>query len=221
MQFLVILNLSSPSMDFNIDQFVFEDTVIHFLEYDNFDPVDYLEHLTSDELERYHSFNHIKRQREFVATRILRHQVFGYAHIHYNSVGAPYINGEGYISISHAANFVAIAFNRKFPLGLDVELIRDKALRLRSKFLTEEETSALEIDNPVEMTMCWSAKEALYKLAGRKKIDFRKDLHLAKGMGFSWKGKIMNPGQILFVDLHIFEYKNYIITFNSSSVVTA
>lgn len=208
-------------MSFNIDRFVFGDTVIHFLEYDTFDPIDYLSHLTTEELERYHTFLHLKRKQEFVATRILRHEVFGYAHIHYNPVGAPYIKGEGFISISHAANLVAIASNPGFPLGLDVEIIRDKAMLLSGKFLSEKESSELKKDDATEMTRCWSAKEALYKLAGRKQIDFRKHLHLEKQGEQSWKGKIINPGEILLVDLHIFEYKNYVISFNSSPVVAA
>lgn len=190
------------------------------MKYGDFVPEDYLAHLTAEETDRFHSFSHIKRQREFIATRILRHNIFGFKHIHYNPVGAPYIKGEGFISISHARNLVGIAFNKEFQTGLDLELIQDKAFRLKSKFLNEKENGLLETESKLEMTKCWSAKETLYKLAGRKEIDFRRHLHLEKSGEFSWKGKIINPSETLCVDLHIFEYEDYIISFNSSAIVS-
>lgn len=208
-------------MNFTSRQFDFGETVIHLLEYSEFDPLEYLGHLTEDETARFWTFRHLKRQREFIATRILRHDIFGFRHIHYNAVGAPYIEGEGFISISHALNIVGIALNRKFQTGLDLELIQDKAWRLRSKFLSEAETDALDTSDHIEMTKCWSAKETLYKLAGRKQIDFRADLHLKKQGALDWQGKIINPGETISVDLHIFEYKDYVISFNSSPIAAS
>lgn len=206
-------------MDFTARQFTFGDTVVHTLEYGDFDPRAYLGHLTEEETERFHTFRHLKRQREFLATRILRHDIFGFKHIHYDAVGAPYIEDEGFISISHADHIVGIALNRKFRTGLDLELIQDKAWRLQSKFLGPGEQASLETGNIVEMTKCWSAKETLYKLAGRKLIDFKADLHLKKTSDVAWQGKIINPGETISVDLHIFEYKHYVISFNSSPIV--
>jgi hypothetical protein len=68
------------------------------------------------------------------------------------------------------------------------------------------------------MTACWSAKETLYKLAGRKKIDFKKDLQLYSKEENLWIGKIIHPETIFSVNLRITEYNNYIITFNSSPI---
>ncbi len=207
-------------MNFTSRQFTFGETSIYLLEYGAFDPQEYMEHLTTEETERFYTFRHLKRQREFIATRILRHTVFGFKHIHYDAVGAPYIKGEGFISISHAENMVGIALNQSFRTGLDLELIQDKACRLKAKFLSEAELLALETESHLEMTKCWSAKETLYKLAGRKQIDFRKELHLYKKGELAWQGKIINPAETISVDLHIFEYKQYIISFNSSRIVS-
>lgn len=193
-------------------------TDIHLLGYGDFDPQEYMEHLTEEETERYRSFRHLKRQREFIATRILRHTVFGFKHIHYDAVGAPYIKGEGFLSISHADHLVGISINKEFRTGLDLEIVQDKAHRLRSKFLNEAELASFDTGNYTEMTKCWSAKETLYKLAGRKQIDFKKELHLRKKDDLVWEGKIINPGEVISTDLHIFEYKAYIISFNSSPI---
>lgn len=206
-------------MDFKIDKLSFGETTIYTLSFSTFDPLSYLTHLTAEELERFKAFKHLKRKREFVATRILRHSIFGFKHIHYNHVGAPYIEGEGYISISHAENLVGIALNPVFQIGLDLELIQQKAMKLHSKFLSEVELENFNTKNAETMTACWSAKETLYKLAGRKEIDFKKDLHLYNKEENSWDGKIMNPSTIFSVNLQILKYSNYIITFNSHPIV--
>jgi phosphopantetheinyl transferase len=188
------------------------------LSFSDFEPLNYLEHLTSQEIERFEAFSHEQRKREFVATRILRHSIFGFKHIHYNAVGAPYIEDEGFISISHAKNLVGIAINSFYQIGLDLELIQDKAFRVQSKFLNESEISIFDTSNHHTMTACWSAKETLYKLAGRKKIDFKKDLQLYNKEENLWIGKIIHPETIFSVNLRITEYNNYIITFNSSPI---
>ena len=205
-------------MDFIIDKIVFNDTLIYTLSFSDFEPLNYLDHLTVQEIERFETFSHEKRKREFVATRILRHSIFGFKHIHYNSVGAPYIEDEGFISISHAENLVGIAINSFYQIGLDLELIQDKAFKVQSKFLNESEISIFDTSNHHTMTACWSAKETLYKLAGRKKIDFKKDLQLYNKEENLWIGKIIHPETIFSVNLRITEYNNYIITFNSSPI---
>jgi phosphopantetheinyl transferase len=133
-------------------------------------------------------------------------------------VGAPYIEDEGFISISHAKNLVGIAINSFYQIGLDLELIQDKAFTVQSKFLNESEISIFDTSNHHTMTACWSAKETLYKLAGRKKIDFKKDLQLYNKEENLWIGKIIHPETIFSVNLRITEYNNYIITFNSSPI---
>jgi phosphopantetheinyl transferase len=212
------ISTNFAKMDFIIDKIVFNDTLIYTLSFSDFEPSEYLDHLTIDEIERFKAFNHQRRKREFVATRILRHSIFGFKHIHYNEVGAPYIDGEGFISISHAENLVGIALNTFYQIGLDIELIQDKAYRLQSKFLSESELSSFDISNHQIMTACWSAKETLYKLAGRKKIDFKKDLHLFNMEENVWVGKIINVNTIISVNLHIKVYNQYIISFNSSPI---
>jgi phosphopantetheinyl transferase len=193
------------------------DTSIHTISYQEFNPTEFLYVLTPDELDRFRSFQHIKRQREFIATRALRHELYGNEHIHYTPEGAPFIDKDTYISISHSKNLVAIAENKEHPIGLDLEAIRVDLQRVMHKFLSQRELDSFDCNDSVLVTSIWSAKETLYKLAGRKQILFSDHLHISKEGG-QWKGRINNPDHDLLVNLDIFERNGIIFTLNSSQV---
>ena len=188
---------------------------IHLLYFNEFDPIEYLDQLTSEEKERFFSFKHINRKREFAATRILRHRLFGFEHIHYDEHGAPYIENEGYISISHAPNVVGIALCKDFKIGIDLELIGEKSLLVKHKFLSISETQQLDLHSMIEMTKVWSGKEVLYKLAGRKEIHFKTDLLLSKKNDSNWLGTIYNENHMLKVEMCIFEHNGIIVSLNN------
>jgi phosphopantetheinyl transferase len=204
------------AMPFTQDSRHLAHSSIHFIHYDDFDPTMYLEHLTTDEQERFFSFSSEHRKKEFVATRYLRHQLFGFEHIHYDAQGAPYIKGEGFISISHTAGLVGMAFNKDFRIGLDIELRSDKAKRVYSKFLSEKEQAYFNVTNDDEMTTAWSTKETLYKIAGRNKIDFKTDLHLQPLNDGRILGSIQTEGLLSSAEIHTFVEDSYIFTINES-----
>lgn len=193
-------------------------TDIYLLQYDSFDIEDHFEVLTPQELERCLSFGHIRRKREFVATRILRHSIFGFQHIHYNANGAPFLHNGSYISISHCGNTVAIAVNSNFSLGLDLEVPRVNIQTIMHKFLSVEENLLFDCNDHLVVSKIWSCKEALYKLAGRKQILFSSELHLSPITDSEWKGRIINDDHELHVNLNIFERQDLIITINKTPV---
>lgn len=205
-------------MSFNYDAFENGSTTIHLYSYGTFDPMEFIDKLTAEEKERLFLFKHINRRREFVATRVLRHQLFGFEHIHYDVNGAPYIDSEGFISVSHTKNTVGIAINPNFKIGLDLELMRSNILELSHKFLSENEIATFDITDAKVVTKIWSAKEALYKLSGRKCIIFAKDLLLSKETEEMWIGNIRNPGELLEVKLNIFERNDLIISINTNEI---
>lgn len=203
---------------FNFWQISSGSTEIHLMDYDDFDPDEYIEHLSSTEYARYLTFKHIRRKREFIATRILRRHVLGSQHIQYSSIGAPYIDGVGFISISHSSHLVGLAFNTYYMVGLDLETPRDTILDIFPKFLAPVERYSFDCSNKLEMTRVWSAKEALYKLAGRKKIIFKEELLLSKNESGEWRGKIINPDHTLSVQLDIFDHQGTVVSINSCEV---
>lgn len=206
-------------MDFNIDQIELHSSTIYLLEYDDyFDTSLYLDTLTVKEKERFFSFKSEKRKREFLATRILKHQLFSYQEIKYEEHGAPYFDSKTFISISHGKNIVGIAVNENFQIGFDLEQIRDKAQKIFSKFLNNPEKEIFDTSDITEMTATWSFKESLYKLAGRKMIDFKKELLLLKKNKNFVEAKIINPKEEILAELAFVEYKGNVITINTKAV---
>lgn len=204
-------------MPFTQDFIQIDHVHVHLLRYVDFDPVTYLDQLTSEEKERFFGFVHENRRKEFAATRILRHRLFGFEHIHYDSHGAPYIEKEGYISISHAKDVVGIALCKNFKVGLDLETIRPKASIVAHKFLNDQERLQFDINDPVEMTKVWSAKEVLYKLAGRKGIHFKSELLLNKTHANVWSGRIINPTEELTTSISVLDHRDTIISVNTTA----
>lgn len=188
---------------------------LYLMTYGDFVPSDFFEQLTPDELERMYKFSSLKRQREFVATRVLRHQLFGFEHIHYDQHGAPFIPNQGYLSISHGNQLVGIAINKVHRIGFDIEPIRKKIVELRDKFLAPTEHMIFDCKDPRVLTKIWSAKESMYKLAGRKKIHFKTELLLSEDVDANWLGLIDNHEHVLRVKLAIFDREDYVISINS------
>ena len=90
---------------------------------------------------------------------------------------------------------------------------------LKDKFLSDDERTHFDIHSELEMTKVWSAKEALYKLAGRKQIIFKTDLLLKKQSSSIWEGRIINPDAHLKVELNIFVQDGCVITVNDSPIL--
>lgn len=116
----------------------------------------------------------------------------GYREIGHYSSGAPFIEGENCrISLTHTTHFMAIAtlprtpeidlehFNVRTALGIDAEKAdRSQAMRLRSKFLSDEEMALIAEDDVTQNILAWTIKEALFKAALTSGIDFKKQLRI-------------------------------------------
>ncbi len=77
------------------------------------------------------------------------------------------IEGGAKFSITHSGNFVAVAVGNTEYLGVDVEKISDKVLKLEKKL---GEIKPINMSNIEHITREWTKKESAYK-AG-KKCDF-------------------------------------------------
>ncbi|GAB1449463.1 4'-phosphopantetheinyl transferase superfamily protein [Bacteroidota bacterium] len=129
-----------------------------------------------------------------------------------------YINREPwFISITHSFEFAGILVSRHAETGIDIEKIDPRVNRVSHKFLNEaEQLIAFHQDETFVNTLIWSAKETLYKVYGRKSMDFKENLHihpfLADDSGILL-GKITNPGIDVLLDIHYSRLENYIVTF--------
>jgi len=94
------------------------------------------------------------------------------AKIIYDENGKPYVENEKInISISHSHDKLVIIVNRKDATGIDIELVRNKVLNIKHKFLSINESE--DAENDIEKLMIyWAAKETLYKIYGLKEVNF-------------------------------------------------
>ncbi len=137
------------------------------------------------------------RQAQWLAGRVLVQYLLAaagqpLAPLRNDDTGRPFLAGsepQPAVSLSHSGAWVAALLAAPgTALGIDVEVVRDKAQRIARKFLNEEEQAALAaaklghtFDREAEIevySLLWSAKETLYKLAGQRGIIFRDNLLL-------------------------------------------
>ena len=111
------------------------------------------------------AFKSVKRQKEWLGTRLLLKSICGpQVQIGYTPNGAPLlVNSDTHISISHSGSLVALVFSEEH-IGLDLQIINDKPLRIKSHFLddTEEKVFGNALD-ALSAVKLWCAKEAIYK----------------------------------------------------------
>jgi len=87
------------------------------------------------------------------------------------------MNGRGFVSLSHTPGIAGAIYHREQPVGIDMDLIREKILRIGFRFLDNSELDFLEKD-PVHYTMAWSAKESIFKCQGKRGVSFRDNILL-------------------------------------------
>lgn len=194
---------------------------IYIIRYTSYCLEDYSSILLPCEKERMKEFKSEKRKREFLATRILKEQLFPGSLIEYSPEGAPYIENMPYISISHTSGCSAIAVCPSHHIGLDIEPIEKKAQKLHKKFLNETEQSVLNTSDDLIMTRAWSCKESLYKLSKRKGILFKRDLIIESYNSNTdvFYCSLLKDGAFFSIHLTSMLLDNIIITINHTDCI--
>lgn len=103
------------------------------------------------------------RDRERATEKVLLGEIFGHTvDLQHTNEGKPHINEKKFISISHTKKHLTIALSDTKPIGIDIELISERINRVKERFLNEEEL--LKVKSLNHLALCWSAKEAIYKI---------------------------------------------------------
>lgn len=104
----------------------------------------------------------------------------------------PYLPGNNFhFSIAHCGDYATAIVSPYDRVGIDVEKISPKVERVATKFLGEDELSFIDKKNrQSHLTLCWCAKEAVYKWDGNGGMDFREYIHL-RPFPFHPKGTIV------------------------------
>ncbi len=132
------------------------------------------------ELKKIHS---PKRKNEYTGIRQLRNELLPNKQIIYNSSGRPsLVDDSTKLSISHSSQSICLAIS-DFPVGIDVEKIDDRILKVKTKFVNCEEKKFYGFDSVEDLTILWTIKECIYKLYDIKGLSFMEDIRVIERNG--------------------------------------
>jgi phosphopantetheinyl transferase len=122
-------------------------------------------------------FQNDSRRREHLAwRRIVRQELGRGVAIEYNEVGAPVVDTPNtFISVAHGGGMVAVAIAHE-RVGVDVDALDRNFERVMTRYMSAEEI-ALSSD-AVWAAQVWAAKEAIYKLYGKRGVDLTRDIRI-------------------------------------------
>ena len=173
-------------------------------------------HLFDEEISAITQIKNETKKLEFYAVRYLRNFKQINLPISYNANGAPFFNGSTTkISISHSKELAVIALAPS-PVGVDIELITERIVRIKDRFVSAAELNLFEVKNAKTYTIIWTIKEVLYKLSDLKQINFLADMNLLEQSEGLVTCQFKTSEGIRFVEIKFQELGNYIISFNPS-----
>ena len=153
---------------------------------------------------------HMKSELHRRAYLSIRHllKIAGYqdSDLSYDLHGKPNLKDGSFVSISHSFTQTALVVHKNIPVGIDVEMKRDKILRIAHKFTTYSATNETVVP---ALTHIWAAKETVYKIIGTPGLSF------LKGIGVFWFSEAILAacapvnGSQQFFEIHPFEIGDF------------
>ncbi|HEY5692353.1 MAG TPA: 4'-phosphopantetheinyl transferase superfamily protein, partial [Cyclobacteriaceae bacterium] len=138
--------------------------------------------------------------------------------IHKDEFGKPFLRKSTHqISLSHSYPYVAAQIHPDRSVGIDIEQPKQKLLKIAPRIL-----DAIELEDAgtdiVKHCIYWCAKEALYKVYGKRGLLFTNHLHIkpftVKESG-KLKGWIDANESPSFVDLCYIVTKDYVLVYSN------
>ena len=137
-----------------------------------------LDFLSFNEKLSYANISHPEKKKEWGTARLAIQEVLNFLHIPYpgffkDEHGKSHpMNGQGFVSLTHTRGLAAAIYHRDQPVGIDLEIIREKILSIGKRFLAPEELDFITAE-PSHHTMAWSAKETIFKCQGTRGVSLR------------------------------------------------
>ncbi len=133
-----------------------------------------------EEIEALNNFKNPHKRMERMAARLLIYELLGKkVLIDYDEYGKPFIVGDKRsLSISHTKGMLAVQIAKE-KAGVDIEYISDRVAKIAHKFLSAPELDTIDLQQQMlHMYAFWCAKETVYKIYGKKRLDFKKHIHI-------------------------------------------
>jgi phosphopantetheinyl transferase len=127
-------------------------------------------------------FQNERRNRHYLSSRLLFESLLGHPNFNIlkDDYGKPHLDmGSPDISLSHSGEYAVGILSDCGSCGVDIERYQDKILKIGPRFCSDRELAAIGKGDEVKsMYLIWSIKESLYKLYGRKSVNFKQHLHV-------------------------------------------
>lgn len=129
------------------------------------------------------NISHPEKRKEWATARMAMRDALEVLHVPYPGFfkdehgKSQVMNGNGFVSLSHTEGLAGAIFHQDTPVGIDMDFIREKILKIGFRFLDKSELDFLEKD-PLHYTMAWSAKESIFKCQGKRGVSFRNNILL-------------------------------------------
>ena len=153
-------------------------------------------------------------KKQFLAIRnIFKFLCFEDKDLKYDKSGKPIFSQNKRLSISHSGNYAAVIIS-SHSVGIDIEKINNKAIKIKDKFLDIELNYPQELNNQISLVY-WNIKESIYKAVGITGIDFKKNI-LALPLDINatkCKSWYVNNDDIYSFETHFRISKNYTLAF--------
>lgn len=129
-----------------------------------------------------------------------------------DAYGKPFIHNSAIsVSFSHSKNLVSCLCDISGrPVGVDIEYRRHNIGILASKFAGPNDKTPFTGD--MHNQLIWGAKEVLYKIYGKKELDFQKDMLISFSDTLS--GAVCIPGYSKQFQLDYQELGSFLIIWN-------
>jgi phosphopantetheinyl transferase len=157
-------------------------------------------------------------QRGFLSVRHLLKQA-GYSDedLVYDEFGKPHLKDGKYISITHSFTFSGLIISDDLHVGIDIEMQRDKILKIAHKFTPFEEYKTIANHDALisKLTIVWGAKESLYKIYGKKKLRFLHHIYIEdfKFEDKKTSGEIRYNGAVKSYNIQFLEFEGFTCVF--------
>lgn len=133
--------------------------------------------------------------------------------LYYDDFGKPHLKDGNYISITHSHNFTGIIVSETDEVGIDIEMQRDKILKIAHKFTPIEEYKTLANAEAMvrKLTIVWGAKESLYKIYAQQGLSFLRHIDV---MDFTFDdsrtvAEILYKGKKSQYDIEFLEFEGF------------
>lgn len=139
----------------------------------------FTESLNKNEISLLSSIQSVQRKKEFVTIRLLLNSYFNRKTELIYENKKPILTNSKYISISHKDQELIIGINNYQPIGVDIEKISEKLIKIKHKFCNKKELLSLIDDESIEtLTSYWCAKEATFKCLAEQTNVFLNDIQI-------------------------------------------